>query len=65
MAQQHKDPAVPLQRSGSLLQHEFNNPVPRDFHMTWCSQKKKKNKKPPGDSDTRSMLSLRSTDLEN
>ena len=41
MAQQTKDPALSLQPLGLLLWCGFN-PWPRNFHLLWCSKKKKK-----------------------
>ena len=41
--QQIKDPALSLQRLGSLLWHRFS-PWPRNFHLPWGQQNKQTNK---------------------
>lgn len=43
MAQWIKDPVVLLQQLGSLLWHRFH-PWPKNFHMPWVWQNKKKEK---------------------
>ena len=43
MAQWVNDPALSLQRLGSLLWHRFD-PWPRNFHMPWAWPERKKKK---------------------